>query len=160
MLFRSRQHESKSITLDNNGNIYVNIGAYSNSCQVKDRTPGSMGMKPCPILDSAGGIWKFKADVPNQTYGNGTRYATGLRNVVGLDWNKQTNSLFVTQHGRDQLNTLFPQYFNDTANANLPAETMYEMKQGDNAGWPYVYYDPIQNKKIYLSDTADQLDPN
>jgi len=147
-LINRRQHESKSITLDNNGNIYVNIGAYSNSCQVKDRTPGSMGMKPCPILDSAGGIWKFKADVPNQTYGNGTRYATGLRNVVGLDWNKQTNSLFVTQHGRDQLNTLFPQYFNDTSNANLPAETMYEMKQGDNAGWPYVYYDPIQNKKM------------
>lgn len=147
-LINRRQHESKSITLDNNGNIYVNIGAYSNSCQIKDRTPGSMGMKPCPILDSAGGIWKFKADVPNQTYGNGTRYATGLRNVVGLDWNKQTNSLFVTQHGRDQLNTLFPQYFNDTSNANLPAETMYEMKQGDNAGWPYVYYDPIQNKKM------------
>lgn len=147
-LINRRQHESKSITLDNNGNIYVNIGAYSNSCQVKDRTPGSMGMKPCPILDSAGGIWKFKADVANQTYGNGTRYATGLRNVVGLDWNTQTNSLFVTQHGRDQLNTLFPKYFNDTSNANLPAETMYEMKQGDNAGWPYIYYDPIQNKKM------------
>lgn len=147
-LINRRQHESKSITLDNDGNIYVNIGAYSNSCQVKDRTPGSMGMKPCPILDSAGGIWKFKADVANQTYGNGTRYATGLRNVVGLDWNNQTNSLFVTQHGRDQLNSLFPQFFNDTSNANLPAETMYEMKQGDNAGWPYIYYDPIQNKKM------------
>lgn len=147
-LINRRQHESKSITLDNKGNIYVNIGAYSNSCQVKDRQPGSLGMKPCPILDSAGGIWKFKSDVANQTYGNGTRYATGLRNVVGLDWNNQTNSLFVTQHGRDQLNSLFPQYFNDTSNANLPAETMYEMKQGDNAGWPYIYYDPIQNKKM------------
>lgn len=147
-LINRRQHESKSITLDNDGNIYVNIGAYSNSCQVKDRQPGSMGMNPCPILDSAGGIWKFKADVTNQTYGSGTRFATGLRNVVGLDWNKQTNTLFVTQHGRDQLNSLFPQYFNDTSNANLPAETMYEMKQGDNAGWPYIYYDPIQKKKM------------
>ena len=147
-LINRRQHESKSITLDKKGNIYVNIGAYSNSCQVKDRQPGSLGMNPCPILDSAGGIWQFKSDVLNQTYGNGTRFATGLRNVVGLDWNNQTNSLFVTQHGRDQLNSLFPQLYDTTTNANLPAETMYEMKQGDNAGWPYVYFDPFQNKKM------------
>jgi glucose/arabinose dehydrogenase len=147
-LINRRQHESKSITLDKNGNIYVNIGAYSNSCQIKDRQPGSLGMNPCPILDSAGGIWQFKSDVLNQTYGNGTRFATGLRNVVGLDWNNQTNSLFVTQHGRDQLNSLFPQLYDTTTNANLPAETMYEMKQGDNAGWPYVYFDPFQNKKM------------
>ena len=147
-LINRRQHESKSITLDKKGNIYVNIGAYSNSCQIKDRQPGSLGMNPCPILDSAGGIWQFKSDVQNQTYGNGTRFATGLRNVVGLDWNNQTNSLYVTQHGRDQLNSLFPKLYDTTTNANLPAETMYEMKQGDNAGWPYVYYDPFQNKKM------------
>ena len=36
-LINRRQHESKSLALDNAGNIYVNIGAYSNSCQVKDR---------------------------------------------------------------------------------------------------------------------------
>ncbi len=53
------QHNSKSITLDNAGNIYVNVGAPSNSCQEKDRTKGSMGMMPCPILDWAGGIWQF-----------------------------------------------------------------------------------------------------
>ena len=29
------QHNSKSITLDNAGNIYVNVGAPSNSCQEK-----------------------------------------------------------------------------------------------------------------------------
>lgn len=147
-LISRRQHASKSITLDNSGNIYVNIGAYSNSCQEKDRQVGSMGMNPCPILDSAGGIWQFKADVPNQTYANGVRYATGLRNVVGLDWNTQTNKLFVTQHGRDQLNVLFPQFYDNKSNAELPAETMYEINPGDNAGWPYVYFDNKQNKLI------------
>lgn len=35
------QHNSKSIVLDNNRNIYVNIGAYSNSCQEHDRENGS-----------------------------------------------------------------------------------------------------------------------
>ncbi|MEX6688039.1 PQQ-dependent sugar dehydrogenase [Danxiaibacter flavus] len=147
-LLDRHQHESKSIALDNDGNIYVNIGAYSNSCQEKDRTNGSMGMKPCPILDSAAGIWQFKADKPNQTYGDGARYATGLRNVVGLDWNTTTNSLFVMQHGRDGLHDLFGQYFDAKQSAELPAECMYQVKKGDNAGWPYIYYDQIQQKKI------------
>ncbi|MGI8636166.1 MAG: PQQ-dependent sugar dehydrogenase [Segetibacter sp.] len=59
------QHETKSIALDNAGNVYVNIGAYSNSCQEHDRENGSKGMDPCPILDSAGGIWQFRADKLN-----------------------------------------------------------------------------------------------
>ena len=50
------EHEAKAITLDNAGHLYVNIGAYSNACQVKDRTKGSPGQKGCPILDSAAGI--------------------------------------------------------------------------------------------------------
>ncbi len=142
------EHEAKAFTLDNNGNIYVNIGAYSNSCQIEDRKTGSMGRKPCPILDSAGGIWQFKADKLNQTYGDGTRYATGLRNVVGLDWNTQTNTLFVMQHGRDQLHSIFPAMYTEKQNAELPAECMYELHKGSNAGWPYIYYDQIQGKKI------------
>ena len=147
-LINRRQHESKSVTLDNGGNIYVNIGAYSNACQEVDRTKGSKGRMPCPVLDSAGGIWQFKADKVNQAYGDGIRYATGLRNVVGLDWNNQLNQLFVMQHGRDQLHELYPDLYDERANADLPAETMYALNKGDNAGWPYVYYDPFQKKKI------------
>ncbi|MBW4888672.1 PQQ-dependent sugar dehydrogenase [Mucilaginibacter sp. HMF5004] len=143
-----REHETKSIVLDNAGNIYVNIGAYSNSCQEHDRQKGSMGVKGCPILDSAGGIWQFKADKPNQTYKDGVRYTTGLRNVVGLDWNQQLNQLFVMQHGRDQLHDIFPDMFTVKESALLPAECMYALKKGDNAGWPYMYYDQNQHKKI------------
>jgi glucose/arabinose dehydrogenase len=147
-LLNRGEHESKSIALDNNGNIYVNIGAYSNACQFKDREKGSPGQKPCPILDSAGGIWMFKADKANQTYHDGVRYATGLRNVVGLDWNTETNTLFVMQHGRDQLHELFPDKWDVKQSAELPAECMYELHKGVNAGWPYIFYDQIQHKKI------------
>ncbi|HZY81537.1 MAG TPA: PQQ-dependent sugar dehydrogenase [Cyclobacteriaceae bacterium] len=150
------QHESKSIVLDNDGNIYVNIGAFSNACQEKDRVkdgePGSKGMTPCPILDSAGGIWRFKADVANQTYKDGTRYATGLRNVVGLDWNQELNQLFVMQHGRDKLGEYYPQYFDMKQSAVLPAECMYALKEGDNCGWPYMYYDQIEKKKKVMPE--------
>lgn len=162
-LKRKNEHESKSIALDNDGNIYVNVGAYSNSCQTKDREKGSMGMQPCPILDSAGGIWKFRSDKPNQTYGDGVRYATGLRNVVGLDWNTASNTLFVMQHGRDQLHDIFPDMFTTEQNATLPAECMYELHEGSDCGWPYIYYDQDQKKKIlspeYGGDGKKEGDP-
>jgi glucose/arabinose dehydrogenase len=147
-LINRRQHASKSITLDNAGNIYVNIGAYANACQEQDRTKGSKGRMPCPILDSAAGIWQFNDAKLNQTYADGKRYATGLRNVVGLDWNKENDQLFVMQHGRDQLFQLYPELFDAKQSAELPAETMYAIKPGDNCGWPYVYYDQFQKKKI------------
>jgi glucose/arabinose dehydrogenase len=142
------QHESKSLVVDNDGNLYVNIGAPSNSCQKEDRQKGSLGMMPCPILDSAGGIWRFRADKANQTFKDGVRHATGLRNVVGLDWNQEMNQLFVMQHGRDQLNSIFPDMFTSQQSAELPAECMFAVKEGDHCGWPFTYYDPIGKKKI------------
>jgi glucose/arabinose dehydrogenase len=148
-LWDKRQHNAKAITLDNAGNLYVNIGAPSNACQVKDRTKGSPGQDPCPILDSAGGIWQFKSEGKAQTYANGVRYATGIRNVVGLDWNEATNTLFVMQHGRDQLNNLFPELYDSVRSAELPAEEMFEVKTpGANFGWPYCYYDQAQKQKV------------
>lgn len=147
-LINRGEHNSKSITLDNNGDLYTNIGAYSNDCQVKDRAVGSPGIRPCPILDSAGGIWKFKDDKTDQTYGDGTRYGTGFRNTVGLDWNNQTNSLFIMVHGRDQLHDNFPDLYTQEQGNDLPAETFYEVHQGTNGGWPYAYWD--QNKKQYI----------
>ncbi|WP_460939226.1 PQQ-dependent sugar dehydrogenase [Spirosoma humi] len=137
--------KSKSIAVDHQGNIYVNIASDNDACRVAGT---GKGMMPCPLLDSAAGIWKFKANVPDQPFSSGVRYATGLKNVVGLDWNSKTNSLFVTQHGRGKFDDFYPQYYTPKQSAELPAETMYELHQGDDAGWPYVYYDHFQKKKI------------
>ena len=147
-LVKGRQHETKSIVLDNDGNIYVNIGSPLNSCQENDRQRGSMGIPGCPLLDSAGGIWQFKADKLDQSYGQGVRYAAGLRNVVGLDWNQQNNTLFVMQHGRDQLHDIFPQYYDEKASSLLPAECMYMVHKGDDAGFPFIYYDQFKKAKM------------
>jgi len=143
-----RQHETKSFALDNDGNIYVNIGAWFNACQEKDRGLHSPGIPGCPILDSMGGVWQFRTDKLNQSYGEGVRYATGLRNMVGMDWNQQDNQLFVMQHGRDNLNSSWPELYTTKQSAELPAECLYALKKGDNAGWPFMYYDQIQHKKI------------
>jgi len=157
-LVAKRMHQAKAIALDDKGYLYVNIGAYSNICS--DYDPDKKG---CPVLDSAAGIWRFKADRLNQTQADGVRYATGLRNVVGMDWNRQDNQLFVMQHGRDALNNLFPKLYTVQQSALLPAECMYALKEGDNAGWPYMYYDDVKHKKIlgpeYGGDGIKEADP-
>jgi glucose/arabinose dehydrogenase len=43
---------------------------------------------------------------------------------------------------------MYPQYYTPKQSAELPAETLYRIKEGDDAGWPYIYYDHFQNKKI------------
>lgn len=147
-LTAGNQHSSKSIAIDNQQNIYVNIGAPSNACQVQDRTPGSPGQDPCALLATSGGIWKFSGTALNQGQSQGQMYATGIRNVVGLDWNPTNNELYVMQHGRDQLSFLYPNLFTDSQSAELPAEEFLRVNQGDNFGWPYCYYDQMKNQKI------------
>jgi len=143
------QHATKPFTFDGDGNIYVTVGAPSNACQQQDRTKGSPGMDPCPILEQHGGIWRFKADVLNQDQvKDGYRYATGIRNAVAINWNKSENKLFALQHGRDQLSQFYPDLYTDEKSSQLPAEEFLLVKDGSNFGWPYCYYDPIQKKKV------------
>lgn len=144
-----QSHDSKSIAFDDNGYIYVNVGAPSNACQQEPRTPGSAGEDPCSQLEQQAGIWRFHADSLGQTQqDDGMHFATGIRNVVGLDWNHEDNALYVMQHGRDQLNTLWPDLYTEEDNAELPAEEMFRLTEDANAGWPYCYYDQRQERKV------------
>lgn len=143
------QHAAKSFTFDDTGNLYVNVGAPSNACQEQDRTPGSPGMDPCPLLERHGGIWEFKADTPGQTQvRDGHRFATGIRNAVAIDWNHSVNHLYILQHGRDQLHQLYGDMFTAKQGAELPAEEFFLLNDGDNCGWPYSYYDEFQKKRV------------
>ncbi|MFH6603153.1 PQQ-dependent sugar dehydrogenase [Maribacter algicola] len=136
---------AKPFTIDDNGNLYVTIGSWNDACRNNE---AEAGMIPCTILDSAGGIWKFKANELDQTYVDGTRYATGLKNAVGITWNHQTNSLFATDHGRGGFSNFYPDLYSQKQNDELPAETFYEIKENDNAGWPSTYYDHQKNKRV------------
>jgi len=144
LIDRARDN-SKSIAVDDQGNLYVTVGTYNETC----RKPNSgEGMAGCPLLDSVGGVWQFKTDKTNQSYGDAVHYARGLKNVVGINWNASTKSLFVMMHGRGRFDDKFPQYYTPKQSAELPAETMYELHKGDDAGWPFVYYDHFQKKKM------------
>lgn len=142
-------HAAKSIAFDEAGHLYVNVGGPSNACQVDPRTPGSSGQDPCPQLERQGGIWRFDADEAGQTQQqDGHRFATGIRNAVALAWNPAADNLYAVQHGRDQLHTLWSDMFTEEESAELPAEELFLVEDGDNFGWPYCYYDHLEGRKV------------
>ena len=144
----SHEHVAKPVTFDHEGNMYVPFGANSNSCQVQNRTPYSPGMNPCPILEDHAGVWRFDANKQGQTQKDGYRFATGLRSIVGLDWNTDDNNLYALQHGRDDLLRLWSNLYTPWQSAELPSEEFLRVKDGTDAGWPYCYYDQLQGKKV------------
>ncbi len=146
---QERQHEAKPMEFDGQGNMYVTVGAPANACMEQMRTKGSPGMDPCPILEYAGGIWRFKDNVQNQDQmTDGERYATGIRHAVATSWNDTVNELYVVQHGRDQLHQFFPELYDTEESAELPAEEFFLVTEGSDFGWPYCYYDQFQEKKV------------
>jgi glucose/arabinose dehydrogenase len=146
-----RAHAAKPFAIASDGSLYVTIGAPSNSCQVTDREEGSKGQDPCPLLENAGGIWRFDARKPMQKLADGTRYATGLRNVVALTIGPDGSSLWAVQHGRDLLAGNWGKQhtvFTDQKSAENPAEELFLIEQGADYGWPYCYFDNDLKKKV------------
>ncbi len=142
------EHIGKPIAFDNKGRLYVPFGAPSNACQNPKRTPLMPGMDPCPQLENHGGIWVFDAEKLNQTQADGKKYATGIRSIVGLDWNPQDETLYAVVHGRDDLFRLWPDRYTHWQSAVLPSEEFLKIEEGDNFGWPYCYYDQMQEKRV------------
>ncbi len=126
--------------------LYLNVGSRTNSCQVADRQNRSPGADPCVELDSRAGIWQFDATKSRQTAADGQRYATGIRNGVSLVMNPGDKTLYVTQHGRDQLAQNWS--FSPEQSAEWPAEELFRVTKGDDFGWPYCFYNPDEKKKV------------
>lgn len=140
-------HNARSLALDGQHHLFVNVGAPSNSCQVLDRMPASPGKQPCPLLEAYAGVWRFATDKPNQDkLKDGLRFAGGIRNAVALEWNQNLQRLFLLQHGRDQLYESWGKYYTAQQGAELPSEEFTDVEQGDNLGWPYCYHDPSKQK--------------
>jgi glucose/arabinose dehydrogenase len=145
----TNDHISKTVVLVNPQTLLVNIGSASNACQVANRQAQSPGVFPCPELPIRAGVWQFSARGTNQTQVNGTRYATGLRNMVALAMNPRNNELYGVQHGRDMLFENWPQFFTVAEDAVLPAEEFVRIDRGSDNGWPYCYFDAeFENRKV------------
>lgn len=140
-------HPMHPFVIDASGNIYMDIGSASNSCQLKNRTLESPGHKPCTELQTRAGIWRYDANKTNQRFSPAGRYATGIRNAVGIALDP-SGQLYSTQHGRDQLFDNWPKLYTGDQGQNLPAEELLKIEQGGDYGWPMCYFDNTQAKLV------------
>jgi glucose/arabinose dehydrogenase len=106
-------HWTKSLVASGDGGrLYVGVGSNSNV--------GENGM------DKEAGraaIWEI-----DPATGAHRVFASGIRNPVGMDWQPQTNALWVSVNERDEIGSdLVPDY-------------MTSVRDGGFYGWPYSYY--------------------
>lgn len=156
-------HQAKALAFDNSGKMWVSVGAPSNACQKRTRTPGSLGLMPCPQLKWQASIWQFDANKTRQSLiKDGYKYASGIRHAVAMEWNPISQGLYVVQHGRDQLNDLWPRYYSIEDNAELPSEEFLLVTKDFVGGWPYSYWDHRKNARMlapeYGGDGQKQIE--
>jgi glucose/arabinose dehydrogenase/mono/diheme cytochrome c family protein len=140
-------HPMHPFVFGSDGSMYVDVATATNACQPKNRIPHSKGLEPCTELETRGGVWLYDANKTDQKFSPAERYATGIRNAEGLTIDPE-GRVFVTQHGRDQLHSNWPELYKPEAEATQPAEAMMLLKRGGDYGWPECYYDGIQQKLV------------
>jgi glucose/arabinose dehydrogenase/cytochrome c5 len=140
-------HPMHPFVIDPAGNLYVDLGSATNSCQVDNRKTGSPGIDPCVELETRGGTWRYDANKIGQVFSPAERFATGLRNGEGFSFDA-AGKLYATQHGRDQLSQHWPALYKTADGAELPAEEIVQENQGDDFGWPKCYFDGAQKKLV------------
>jgi len=140
-------HPMHPFVVSPEGILYVDVASATNSCQPKNRQPKVPGDHPCTELETRGGIWRFDANQTEQTFSPAHRYATGIRNGEGFAMDA-SGRIFVTQHGRDQLHSNWPDLYQPDEEATLPAEEVMLLHAGGDYGWPECYYDSFRKKLV------------
>ncbi|MEI9899367.1 MAG: c-type cytochrome [Hyphomicrobium sp.] len=140
-------HPMHPFIIDKDGNLFVSMGSATNTCEVKNRMPGSLGNEPCTEMETRAGVWRYDANKTDQVFSPKERYVSGIRNGEGFDFDA-AGRLFVTQHGRDQLHENWSKLYTTEQGFNLPSEVIFELKDGAWYGWPKCYYDPAQKKDV------------
>lgn len=104
------QHSSRTIAFLPDGRLLLSAGSTCNVCEETDPRRAAITSYDSPVgQDQLTGEQVF---------------ASGLRNAVGLAVHPETGQLWVTNNGRDLLGD------------DLPPETIYQVDEGTNYGWP------------------------
>jgi glucose/arabinose dehydrogenase len=140
-------HPMHPFRIDAQGGLYVDLGSATNSCQVANRMPNSLGREPCTELETRGGTWRYDANKTGQRFSAAERFVTGLRNGEGFAFDS-AGRMFATMHGRDQLRENWPKLYTPENGANEPAEELVQLERGADYGWPYCYFDLTQKKLV------------
>jgi glucose/arabinose dehydrogenase/cytochrome c5 len=140
-------HPMHPFIIDKDGSLFVSMGSATNTCEIKNRMPHSPGHDPCTELETRAGVWRYDASKIGQVFSPKERYASGIRNGEGFDFDA-AGRLFVTQHGRDQLHENWPELFTVQQGFELPAEEVVLLAKDAWYGWPKCYYDQAQGKLV------------
>ena len=145
---RQTTHATKTLTFDDRGGLYVNIGSFTNFCVESPQQPKAMGLNPCTQQEYSGGVWRFDANRTGQVFPkDGTRYMRGLRQTNAMRWNPLVNALYLAQHGLGGFNE-WPEHYNEEQNAENPSEELLRVQEGSTFGYPYCYFDAVQGKHV------------
>jgi glucose/arabinose dehydrogenase/mono/diheme cytochrome c family protein len=140
-------HPMHPLIIDSKGELFVDLGSATNSCQADNRMPNVPGEDPCNELKTRAGTWRYDANSTDQHFSPNERFATGLRNGEGFAFDSD-GRLFATQHGRDQLGQNWSKLYTAEESARQPAEELVLLQEGADYGWPECYYDRFQQKLV------------
>ena len=143
----SGDHPMHPFAMDSSGGLLMSSGSASNACQVKNRVKGSPGADPCVELETRGGIWLYDPGKTGQHFSKNERYATGIRNAVGIGADA-SGQVYSTQHGRDQLAENWPKLYTPLQGQNFPSEVLLKIDKGADFGWPMCYFDSTVVKLV------------
>ncbi|HUR56873.1 MAG TPA: c-type cytochrome [Opitutaceae bacterium] len=162
-----KDHDAKAFAFDDEGRLLVEIGSPYNVLSDGDRRLGAKGKSDAEVAEFQkmfGGFWRFDANKPNQTQADGTRFSTGHRHSLALQWHPTSQQFFMVQMGRDNLNVVDPVHYDELDNAERVSEVMHLLKEGSNLGWPYSYWDPIKKAHLrapeYGGDNFKRIEPD
>ena len=146
-----KDHDAKAFAFDDQGRMIVEVGSPFNVFSTGDRRPGAKGKTPEEIAtfqQTYGGFWRFDPNKLNQTQADGVRFSTGHRHSLALAWHPVAHEFFMVMMGRDQMNVIAPEYYDELDNAERDAEEMHLLHEGVNLGWPTTYWDPIKKARM------------
>ena len=161
-----KDHDAKAFAFDDQGRMVVEIGSPYNVFSDGDRRRGAKGKTEAEItefLKTYGGFWRFDAAKPNQTQADGTRFSTGHRHALALAWHPVSKHFFMVQMGRDNMNVIAPEFYDELDNAERVSEVMHLLREGADFGWPTTYWDPIKRAHMlapeYGGDNRQRVEP-
>lgn len=141
---------SHPLAFDGRGNLFVSTsgGGGTANCPdpnaPKDAKP--VGLKPCPLLATRGGVWRYDENKSGQKAAEGEHWATGIRNTSALDW-RSGDTLYSAMHGRDGTSKGWPDFVSE-ADDDAIADELTRLPKGADQGWPYTYWDGAKGKRL------------
>ena len=103
-------HPMHPFVIDKDGNLFVDLGSATNTCQVKNRMPGSPGHDLHRARDARRHLaLRRQQDRPAVLAEGALRHGHPQRR--GLRLRRRRLGLYATQHGRDQLHENWPKLY-------------------------------------------------